>query len=182
MSHGAGLYNIMHMRVGARHVVPKSGGFEEGEIFELARHFGNVHMFAAPTMVKRMTQIAKAHGGNGCTVIRTIVYAGGPMYLADIIEAVDHFGPIFVQVYGQGECPMGITGTFARRGVRSHPSQLERAVKVSGAVPNPRLRFKSGTKTEIFCPLAKSAKSWCVVIWSCQDIGKTRSQRKNTAQ
>ena len=31
------------------------------------------------------------------------------MYTADIIDAVAHFGPIFVQVYGQGECPMGIT-------------------------------------------------------------------------
>ena len=133
MSHGAGLYNIMHMRVGARHVVPKSGGFEEGEIFELARHFGNVHMFAAPTMVKRMTQIAKAQGETGAG-IRTIVYAGGPMYLADIIEAVDHFGPIFVQVYGQGECPMGIT-VLSRDEVcdRTHPNWKERLKSVGRA-------------------------------------------------
>ena len=133
MSHGAGLYNIMHMRVGARHVVPKSGGFEEGEIFELARHFGNVHMFAAPTMVKRMTQIAKEHGETGAG-IRTIVYAGGPMYLADIIEAVDHFGPIFVQVYGQGECPMGITA-LSREEVcdRTHPNWKERLKSVGRA-------------------------------------------------
>jgi len=133
MSHGAGLYNIMHMRVGARHVVPKSGGFEEGEIFELARHFGNVHMFAAPTMVKRMTQIAKEHGETGAG-IRTIVYAGGPMYLADIIEAVDHFGPIFVQVYGQGECPMGITA-LSRQEVcdRTHPNWKERLKSVGRA-------------------------------------------------
>lgn len=133
MSHGAGLYNIMHMLVGARHVVPKSGGFEEGEIFELARHFDNVHMFAAPTMVKRMTQIAKAHGETGAG-IRTIVYAGGPMYLADIIEAVDHFGPIFVQVYGQGECPMGITA-LSRDEVcdRTHPNWKERLKSVGRA-------------------------------------------------
>jgi long-chain acyl-CoA synthetase len=133
MSHGAGLYNIMHMRVGARHVVPKSGGFEEGEIFELARHFDNVHMFAAPTMVKRMTQIAKELGETGAG-IRTIVYAGGPMYLADIIEAVDHFGPIFVQVYGQGECPMGITA-LSRDEVcdRTHPNWKERLKSVGRA-------------------------------------------------
>jgi long-chain acyl-CoA synthetase len=133
MSHGAGLYNIMHMRVGARNVVPKSGGFEEREIFELARHFGNVHMFAAPTMVKRMTQIAKEHGETGAG-IRTIVYAGGPMYLADIIEAVDHFGPIFVQVYGQGECPMGITA-LSRQEVcdRTHPNWKERLKSVGRA-------------------------------------------------
>ena len=27
----------------------------------------------------------------------------------DIVEAVEQFGSLFIQVYGQGECPMGIT-------------------------------------------------------------------------
>ena len=26
LSHGAGLYNFIHVRMGARHVIPKSGG------------------------------------------------------------------------------------------------------------------------------------------------------------
>jgi len=108
MSHGAGLYSIMHVQAGARHAIPVSGGFDEDEIFDLAEKLQNIHMFAAPTMVKRLTNFAKKSNkrGNG---FRTVVYAGGPMYLSDIIEAVEHFGPIFVQVYGQGECPMGIT-------------------------------------------------------------------------
>ncbi|MGC1495082.1 MAG: AMP-binding protein [Sulfitobacter sp.] len=108
LSHGAGIYNLMHVRVGAQHVFPGSGGFDAGEILDLAAHFGSVHMFAAPTMVKRLTQTAKASEVRG-EGLRTIVYAGGPMYNADIIEAVDWFGPIFVQIYGQGECPMGIS-------------------------------------------------------------------------
>lgn len=120
LSHGAGIYNLMHVRAGGGHVFPISGGFDEGEIFDLAAHFGDVHMFAAPTMVKRMTQSAKAAGlrGDG---LRTIVYAGGPMYNADIIEAVDWFGPVFVQIYGQGECPMGIT-VLPRRDVTDRDS------------------------------------------------------------
>lgn len=108
LSHGAGLYNLMHVQRGARHVCPASGGFNEGEILDLAAHFGRVHMFAAPTMVKRLTAHARATGRRG-DGLRTVVYAGGPMYTADIIDAVDHFGPVFVQIYGQGECPMGIT-------------------------------------------------------------------------
>lgn len=108
MSHGAGLYALMHVRAGARHVVPPSQGFDPGEILDLAQHFDRVHLFAAPTMVKRLTQGAKATGRSG-RGLRTVVYAGGPMYRADIIDAVAHFGPIFVQIYGQGECPMGIT-------------------------------------------------------------------------
>jgi long-chain acyl-CoA synthetase len=108
MSHGAGLYNLMHVAKGARHICPASGGFDSDEIFDLAAHFGAVHMFAAPTMVKRMTTRAKATGQKG-TGLRSIIYAGGPMYNADIIDAVAWFGPVFVQIYGQGECPMGIT-------------------------------------------------------------------------
>ncbi|MFK7834943.1 MAG: class I adenylate-forming enzyme family protein [Sulfitobacter sp.] len=108
LSHGAGLYALMHVRRGARHVFPNSGGFDPAEIFDLAAQLDNVHMFGAPTMVKRLTDVAMASQQRG-TGLRTVVYAGGPMYNADIIRAVDWFGPVFVQIYGQGECPMGIT-------------------------------------------------------------------------
>lgn len=133
MSHGAGIYNIMHVMVGARHVCPPSGGFDEAEIFDLAAHHGRVHMFAAPTMVKRMTEAAKAAGQRG-EGLRSVVYAGGPMYNADIIEAVDWFGPVFLQIYGQGECPMGITA-LSRHDVsdRTHPRWRARLGSVGRA-------------------------------------------------
>ncbi|MFT6088943.1 class I adenylate-forming enzyme family protein [Sulfitobacter sp.] len=133
MSHGAGLYNLMHVQAGARHVCPASGGFEVPEILDLAAHFGRVHMFAAPTMVKRLTDGARALGRSG-TGLRTIVYAGGPMYNADIIDAVDHFGPVFVQIYGQGECPMGITALpRATVSDREHPNWRGRLGSVGRA-------------------------------------------------
>ena len=108
MSHGAGIYALMHVQQGARHVCPVSGGFDPVEIFELAAHFGRMHMFAAPTMVKRMTDVARASGKKG-EGLRRVIYAGGPMYLADLETAREQFGDVFAQVYGQGECPMGIT-------------------------------------------------------------------------
>ena len=133
LSHAAGLYNVMHVLKGAEHVVPVSGGFEPAEIFELARHFGHAHLFAAPTMVHRLTAEAKRLGETG-EGIRSIVYAGGPMYLADIVEAVDQFGPKFIQVYGQGECPMSITA-LSREDVadRSHPRWRARLASVGRA-------------------------------------------------
>ncbi len=107
MSHGAGIYNFMHVIRGARHVVPDSHGFDADEILTLAPKIGNVSMFAAPTMVKRLVERARVISSNG-EGIKTIVYGGGPMYVADIIEAVDVMGDRFVQIYGQGECAMGI--------------------------------------------------------------------------
>lgn len=133
LSHGAGIYNMMHVRAGARHVFPPSGGFDPAETLTLAARFGGVHMFMAPTMVQRLTRHAKETGRPG-TGLRTIVYAGGPMYNADIVEAVDHFGPVFAQIYGQGECPMGITA-LSRHDVtdRSHPRWRQRLGSVGRA-------------------------------------------------
>ncbi|MEM1302604.1 MAG: AMP-binding protein, partial [Pseudomonadota bacterium] len=102
MSHAAGIYNPMYVMLGMRHVVPESGGFDPAEIFALAPQFEPVTLFAAPTMVRRLVDVGKSTGSTG-KGIKTILYAGGPMYEADIVEAVDHFGPLFVQVYGQGE-------------------------------------------------------------------------------
>jgi len=105
LSHGAGIYNLMHVLKGARHVCPASQGFDPAEIFALAAHHDRVHMFAAPTMVTRMT----AYGSGPAPGLRTVIYAGGPMYLEDILAARARFGDVFVQIYGQGECPMAIT-------------------------------------------------------------------------
>lgn len=133
MSHGAGLYNFMHVIRGARHVVPLSGGFDADEILTLAPQLQSVSMFAAPTMVRRLVDRAKARGEDG-KGIRTIVYAGGPMYLADIIEAVDVMGPRFVQILGQGECPMSITAlSRAQVADRTHPNWRQRLAGVGVA-------------------------------------------------
>lgn len=141
MSHGAGIYNFMHVIRGARHVVPLSGGFDADEILTLAPQLQNVSMFAAPTMVRRLVDCAKTRGEEG-DGIRTIVYAGGPMYLADIIEAVDVMGPRFVQVLGQGECPMAIT-TLSRALVsgRTHPRWRERLAGVGVAQSTTSVRI-----------------------------------------
>jgi acyl-CoA synthetase (AMP-forming)/AMP-acid ligase II len=133
ISHGAGLYNFQHVIKAARHVVPCSAGFNPAEILELAPKLGNVHMFAAPTMVRRLIDHAKSSGLKG-EGIRTIIYGGGPMYLADIVEAVDIMGPRFCQIYGQGESPMAITA-LPRNLVadRSHPRWQERLASTGTA-------------------------------------------------
>jgi long-chain acyl-CoA synthetase len=83
-------------------------------------------MFAAPTMVRRLVDWAKTEGSSG-DGIRTIVYGGGPMYVADIEEAVAVMGPRFVQIYGQGESPMTITAlSRALVADRLHPRWRER--------------------------------------------------------
>ncbi|WP_223428577.1 AMP-binding protein [Tateyamaria pelophila] len=141
MSHGAGLYNFMHVLRGSRHLVPESGGFDADEILSLGKRMGPISMFAAPTMVRRLVDTAKACGETG-EGLRTIVYAGGPMYEADILDATKVMGPRFVQIYGQGECPMGITA-LPRSDVadRAHPRWRERLNSVGTAQSAVRVRI-----------------------------------------
>ena len=141
MSHGAGMYNFVHIRRGARHVIPPSGGFDCDEILDLSKELQNVSMFAAPTMVRRLIDVARARGESG-EGIKTIVYGGGPMYLADIEEAVAAMGPRFVQIYGQGESPMAITA-LSRDFVadRNHPGWRARLGSVGIAQSTVELRI-----------------------------------------
>ena len=133
LSHGAGLYNFIHVRMGARHVIPVSGGFDPDEVLMLGRQLGNVAMFAAPTMVRRLVDAAKRRGETG-EGLRTIVYGGGPMYLADIRDAIATMGQRFVQIYGQGESPMTITALSREWHAKTqHPRYLERLASVGSA-------------------------------------------------
>ena len=83
MSHGAGLYNVIFVKLGARHSVPISGRFDPLEVLKLSLKLKSVCMFLAPTMVNRLVRQAEK-SMSSVEGIRTIIYGGGPMYLADI--------------------------------------------------------------------------------------------------
>jgi len=106
LSHGSGLYGLPHFAAGAVNVIPESGHFDPDEIFSLLGHWSGVSLFAAPTMVVRLLASAAARPGN----LKTLVYGGAPMYLADCLRAIELFGPRLYNLYGQGESPMTITG------------------------------------------------------------------------
>ncbi len=106
MSHGSGLYVPPYVLRGARQVIPASGAFEPGEFLDLCEHHPGCSAFLAPTMVARLVQTGRPCPRN----LRTVVYGGGPMYVDSLKTAMTAFGPIFTQLYGQGEAPMTITG------------------------------------------------------------------------
>ncbi|MCA8926947.1 MAG: AMP-binding protein [Alphaproteobacteria bacterium] len=108
MSHGGGLYGLPFVAACAAQVVPASGKFDPPEMMELLARFPRTSFFAAPTMVKRLIEHKAVRDGDTAN-LRTVVYGGGPMYLADAQAAYDLLGPKLAQIYGQGESPMTIT-------------------------------------------------------------------------
>jgi acyl-CoA synthetase (AMP-forming)/AMP-acid ligase II len=109
MSHGSGLYVLPYVARAARHVVPLSSGFDPREFLDLCDRHPACAAFLAPTMVQRLRTEAERSGARPAN-LRTIVYGGGPMYVEELKKAMAVFGPVFVEIYGQGEAPMTITG------------------------------------------------------------------------
>jgi acyl-CoA synthetase (AMP-forming)/AMP-acid ligase II len=130
MSHGSGLYMVPHLLGMGAQVVPESGRFEPEEILKLAAQRQGISFFAAPTMVRRLTLAAEA-AGIDAPGLKTIIYGGGPMYVADCKAALRVFGPKLAQIYGQGETPMTITCLPKRMPIDDgHPRYEERLASV----------------------------------------------------
>ncbi|MBY0469166.1 MAG: AMP-binding protein [Burkholderiaceae bacterium] len=124
LSHGGGMLHLPYVTYAGINVVPKSQGFDAEECLALAAHWQRASFFAAPTMVKRLVQAAKSSGQRP-QGLSTICYGGGPMYLADLEEALQVIGPHFAQIYGQGECPMMITSMPRHMVNRLHQERPE---------------------------------------------------------
>lgn len=133
MSHGSGLYGLPHVARAAAQVIPESGGFDPDEIFALAQAWPGTAMFAAPTMVKRLVERVRV-ASPPLEGLKSVIYGGGPMYLADIRAALDLMGQRFVQIYGQGESPMTITALGRHHHAdTAHPRHAARLASVGVA-------------------------------------------------
>ena len=125
LSHGSGLYGLPHVARGAVSVLPASRGVDPAEIAGLIARWPGMSFFAAPTMVRRLATDPAVTGAD-LTNLKTIIYGGAPMYLADLELALAVFGPRLAQIYGQGETPMTITGlSKAEHADRAHPRWSE---------------------------------------------------------
>ncbi|MEJ2432829.1 MAG: AMP-binding protein [Pseudolabrys sp.] len=142
MSHGSGLYIMQHVARLGLQVVPESGAFEPDEIVKLFNHWPRMSMFAAPTMIKRLVACrADCNAGN----IRTLIWGGAPMYVEDVLAALDRFGPCLAQIYGQGEAPMTIT-TLSKEDIadRRHSRWRERLASAGKPYTNVEVMIVGG--------------------------------------
>lgn len=118
MSHGSGMYILPSVARGARQVVSASGSFDPAEFLDLCELHPSCGAFLAPTMVQRLRLAVETSGRPVPKQLRSIVYGGGPMYVEELRKSTAVLGPVFSQIYGQGESPMTITG-LTRAGHRT---------------------------------------------------------------
>ena len=130
MSHGSGIYILPNIAAAATQLIPASCGFEVAEIDEILALVPKVKFFAAPTMLMRLVDGMKSEAQG----LKSIIYGGGPMYVADCLRALERLGPRLVQIYGQGEAPMTITVLPAAEHIDDHDGRrLQRLASVGRA-------------------------------------------------
>ena len=161
LSHGSGLYALPAVARGARQVVPASAGFDAGEFLDLCARHPNCTFFLAPTMVQRLRLHAECGRRARPTHLRTIIYGGGPMYVEELKKAMAAFGPVFVQIYGQGEAPMTITRL--RREAATRRTTMRCSARSAGRARVSRCA--SSMSEARHCRPVTSARSSCAATW-----------------
>ena len=107
LSHASGIYLLPSLARGAENIIYDRPGFRPDEVFDTVAALSvSVIPFVAPTMIVRFLETAQR---DDIGSLRGVIYGGASIHLEHIRAAVARFGPIFHQLYGQGESPMTIS-------------------------------------------------------------------------
>lgn len=102
MTHAAGAVCFMTMAYGGSTVVLPSA--EPGRILEAIAAHGVTQLFLPPTVIYKLL----AHPDlrrHDYRSLRYFIYSAAPMSIDKLAEALEVFGPVMVQCYGQAEAP-----------------------------------------------------------------------------
>jgi long-chain acyl-CoA synthetase len=127
LSHGAGFHALAVTARAAHHVIAPGASFDPEATLRLVGEAGVTNTWMVPTQIVMLTEAAA--GRVDLPSLQYVVYGGAPMAPTAITRALECFGPVFVQLYGQGETPM--TATVLRR--QDHRPEL------LGSAGRPRL-------------------------------------------
>jgi long-chain acyl-CoA synthetase len=115
MSHGSGIVALPAIARGATNAITESSSFDIDELLSTIERLKVSHIaFMAPTQIIKMIEEHEP-GRYDVSSVKAICYGGAPIYVDQLKKAIAAFGPVFVQLYGQGEAPITITGMTAAR-------------------------------------------------------------------
>jgi acyl-CoA synthetase (AMP-forming)/AMP-acid ligase II len=113
MSHGSGIVALPAVARGATNAITESASFDVDHLLATVERLKVSHIaFMAPTQIVKLLE-DHVPGRHDLSSLRAICYGGAPIYVDQLKQAMATFGPVFVQLYGQGEAPITITGLTA---------------------------------------------------------------------
>lgn len=102
ISHGAGSIVLPTLIRGGTVILQRE--FSTAGFAAAAKRHRATVSWMVPTMIGALLDDPQLPD-DALETIETLIYSGAPMEPARVIEAVERFGPIFVQCYGQSEAP-----------------------------------------------------------------------------
>ena len=109
ITHGSGTLLFHHLVAGAANAFPTTRSFEAPRIFDAIARYRATTMFLVPTMINTLLAAEADRQRVDLSSVHTVIYGGAPMYVEHLEHALGVFGPVFVQIFGQGEAPMTLT-------------------------------------------------------------------------
>lgn len=106
ITHAAGLVALVHLALGGTVVMHNSTDI--GELFDAIERHRVTTLFLPPTLIYRMIAEAGAHQ-NSLSSLRFLMSAAAPIAANKVREAVELFGPVMCQSFGQTETGMPLT-------------------------------------------------------------------------
>ena len=108
LTHGAGFHTLATTARGAHHVIPERASFDPAAILALLASAEVTNTWMVPTQIVMLVD-ALGDTRPDLPDLRHVVYGGAPFAAAELRRALERFGPVFVQLFGQGETPMTAT-------------------------------------------------------------------------
>jgi long-chain acyl-CoA synthetase len=113
MSHGSGIVALPAVARGATNAITETASFDVDHLLATVERLKVSHIaFMAPTQIVKLLE-DHVPGRHDLSSLQAICYGGAPIYVDQLKQAMATFGPVFVQLYGQGEAPITITGLTA---------------------------------------------------------------------
>jgi acyl-CoA synthetase (AMP-forming)/AMP-acid ligase II len=149
LSHGAGFHALAATGRAAHQIIPADSSFDPPAILELIRRARVTNAWLVPTQIVMLVD-AVGDRRPHLQDLHTVIYGGAPFAPADLRQALETFGPVFVQLFGQGETPM----TATVLSIRDHAAALagdrpERLASAGVARPGTDVRILGDDDTEL---------------------------------
>ena len=112
LTHGAGFHALALTMKGATQVLLRPPRFDPENFCATVQRHRVTNAWLVPTQIKMLLNYQGLEKWD-LSSLKWIAYGGSPMYVEDLKEALRRIGPVFVQLYAQGETPM--TATYLRR-------------------------------------------------------------------
>ena len=107
MPHAVGLLHLGAALKGCKTFV--EAGFDLDVMLDRIEKDGASYLFLVPTMIYRLLDRVAAEPGRDLSSLRTIMYGAAPITTDRLMQGLDLLGPVFMQLYGQTECPNFVT-------------------------------------------------------------------------